>query len=198
MITNMMCKHTFILTAIMLNLRNWIFYYIKIGEMAYHAQFSNSSNEDTNESIGLERIYRTAGKMKSLLNWVSIFTILVVDLSLIGIAARMIYIVKNPGDISTWASHEIFTILLFKWIAYFKYVSSCSLIFFAVLFLVFGTLSQYRLRKYFPEFYRENNKMIWIASGVLFASLMCSGLIELEVIVSGNEGEFRAYYYLHQ
>lgn len=60
--------------AITINLRNWVFYYIKIGEMAYHQQYSDS--EQPKLDWYLSHVHRHHTQYTYLTNGVAISIIL--------------------------------------------------------------------------------------------------------------------------
>lgn len=47
----------------------------------------------------------------------------------------------------------------------------------SLLFLIVGCLIQFRLKKYFPDFYNENKNMLWFATYALSASLIIRGAL---------------------
>lgn len=63
-------KILFLIVAIIINLRNWIFYYIKIGEMAYYQyQLETEMSDSMKKDKNLENIYKYSLPMTKALNF---------------------------------------------------------------------------------------------------------------------------------
>jgi hypothetical protein len=80
--TMIICSHLFLITAILLNLRNWIYYYIRIGEMAYHSQYDNqhsSQIEDNEQGSHLAKLNKNSKYYITALNWGTLVIILTID-----------------------------------------------------------------------------------------------------------------------
>jgi hypothetical protein len=124
----------FLSIAIIINLRNWIYYHIKIGDMAFHSQ-KQEIHEDSFVDDHLVKLHRN---MKKYVFWLDITTggLIVLDLgSLIGVT---IY------SSQTCSSH-------------LKVVELITGVVFGVLAIIFATTGFYilsRLQKYFPEFHK--------------------------------------------
>jgi len=160
MIVTLVLPVQFLSIAIIINLRNWIYYHIKIGEMAFHSQ-KQELDRDENCFVDdyLVKLHRN---MKKYVFWLDITTggLIVIDLSsLIGIT---IY------SSETCSSH-------------LKVVELITGVVFGVLAVAFGAtgiLILSRLQQYFPMFYTENKSMILFATFGLMISLLCRAVID--------------------
>ena len=141
----------------MTNFANRIYYYIKIGEMAYHHQANNSSILQIDPY--LVKINNRAKRFIRYLNWITLVIILITVGSLVWVT---IYAITDT--LSELKEAEVITGTVFTtW---------------ACLFSIVGYFILKRLRYYFPEFHAENRKMIIFATCGLSLSLLTRGLID--------------------
>jgi hypothetical protein len=62
--------------SITINLRNWMFYYIKIGEMAYHHQYADCENNSVSGNWYLMHVHNYGKRYAYLVNGIALLMVL--------------------------------------------------------------------------------------------------------------------------
>lgn len=122
----------------------------------------------------LERVYKRAKLMTKLLNWSTFFVILFFDCFFCYYIGNLAWVInQTPIDFL-----QITNILgFFRMLVGFEKVVTASL------FLLVGFGVQFRLKKYFPDFYLANKNMVWKAILLLSFSLYFSGIQTLLFLI---------------
>jgi hypothetical protein len=84
----------FLTVAIMINLRNWIYYYLKIGEMAYHNQFQGWSDPVDSDSH-LQRLYLGVNRSILVINVVMVCCIIGTAVAMTWICLYAIFVCED-------------------------------------------------------------------------------------------------------
>lgn len=93
--TDIILSHIFIINAVLINLRNWYYYFIRIGEMAYHAQFESGLDESKLDPY-LEKLSKRVAMMTSILNWATFFAVMLFDFFIVAYLVILINYTKKP------------------------------------------------------------------------------------------------------
>lgn len=167
--TMIVLGHLFMINALLINIRNWTYYLIRIGEMAYHSQFENEL-EESELNPYLEKVYKRAKFLKRLLNWATFIVMLLFDCVYI-VYMGVLSAVVNDGNDGKTKSNEIGELL-----GEFRIFSGVEYLVASSLFLLVGFVIQGRLKKYFPDFYGANKGVVWKAVLSLSISLIISAV----------------------
>jgi len=144
--------------AAIMNLNNWIVYYIKIGKMASHVDERAEKYGDP------KRIWR----LRLIINLVTIVS----TLALITFCTWLcIHTIKNPKDSK---------------LPLLEVVSGITFLILGGTFGVTGIMNNYRLYKYFRPFYHENKCMLFLAAIGLSVPLIVRGALDTARYYSPN------------
>lgn len=174
----------FLIEAVIINLRNWIFYYIKIGEMAYYQyQLATEMSESEKRDQTLENIFKYSLPMTKGLNFLTVVFIVLNIVSYSMVIKKLVDAGKNE-DFKKMET-EIDTILDDENKIIAPGFGICG-----ILFLLVGIGIQLRLKKYFPIFYQEYRCMIWLATMALFFSMFLRIFLDLLGTYNENFSKF--------
>lgn len=152
----------FLSLAVTLNLRNWMYYFIRIGDMAFQHQCMHAESTGHPVDPSLVRTQKRGRLWLQAVNIAAIFFMVMVGLFYMGIIALLI--ISQDGARSVLLA-EAFTGTLY---------TAHSL-----MFAFWGARILLRLRKYFREFYDENWAILLFATLGLSLSLLLRGFLDL-------------------
>lgn len=167
----------FLSLAVTLNLRNWMYYFIRIGEMAFHHQSMHSETSGQSVDPRLLRIQRRSRAWLTAVNFGATFAMMFVGLYYVAIITVLI---KSQDVARSVLLAEVFTGSLY---------TAHSL-----MFAYWGARILLRLKTYFREFYDENWKILLFATIGLSSSLLLRGVLDLTRV----DGRVRAYLVSHE
>lgn len=156
-ITSLIMPVVYLTIAIIINLRNWIYYHIKIGEMAFHSQYQVRASLVDDYLVHL---HRNRKKYERALDCTTNFLIVLCLFAIGGVA-----IYSSCTCLDHLASITMIT----------GYVYACL----GFSFGITGCFILRRLKIYFPQFYDENRKMIVIATYALTFTICLRGIVDL-------------------
>jgi hypothetical protein len=156
---------TFLGIAIVINLRNWAYYNIRIGQMVYHQEVQNMS---TNIDRKILKMHNNAKLYMTMLNMfiiALILAILVLDFLFVKYAIAW-------SKLSADEKHIAIPLKIAE------LVTGVVFLFLALAFAVTGFFSISKLKRYFPDFYSQNSKMLLFAVMGLSISLFIRGVLD--------------------
>lgn len=150
--------------AVSINLRNWMYYFVKIGEMAYIHQCQLHEGDEKEELnpylLKVHKQGKTWGRLVNLVTMIFMSTIFFFYCSL------MVYLV-NAGDHINDA-----IIIAEKYTGILYFIHSFG-------FAFWGALILLRLKKFFKEFYYNNWGVLLFATLGLSISLSLRGTLDI-------------------
>ena len=128
-------------TAVILNCKNWYYYYSKIGVMAYRA-----------DPYDKEKQMMFAGHRKNMMyiNFVTIFAV-IVNIAILVTVCELSF--SGRRDMNSARFFEMFTLVLFGLLSIAFAITSFMLI--------------RRLRRFYPDFFQQHRCLLYLASAGL-------------------------------